>query len=136
MDNTFLTIRTYAYSIDANLAKTVLENEDIDCFLFDENINTIYPLYAVATGGIKLKIYSEDAAKADEILKEWENKPILNEKDEVVCCPKCGSQQIETGEIGVHSFRDLISYLFAVITTVFPLKLSYKRRCKDCGKRF
>lgn len=135
-NNKLITLRSYSFAIDANIAKNVLENEEIECFLFDENINSINPLYAVATGGIKLKVYSEEAGFADKILKEWENKPTTNEVDEVVCCPKCGSQQIETGFLNVNGFRDVLSFLFAFFLSVFPLKVSRKKRCKDCGKIF
>jgi len=65
-----ITLKTFDYAIDAHLLKSRLEDEEIRCFLIDENINSLIYLYNIATGGIKLQVSSEDELRAIEILKE------------------------------------------------------------------
>ena len=50
--------------------KSKLESEGISCFLFDENIVNLNPLYNMAVGGIKLKINRNDITAATEILNQ------------------------------------------------------------------
>lgn len=42
MSDKFVTIASYRNAIDAHLAKTLLESEDIECILENEEINWIY----------------------------------------------------------------------------------------------
>lgn len=63
----FITIRTFDRAIDAHLLKSKLESEGIECFLFDEHVISINPLYGIATGGIKLCVMAEDAERANRI---------------------------------------------------------------------
>ena len=50
------TIKTFETPIEAHLLKVKFESEDVHCFLFDEEIVQLNPLYNVATGGVKLKV--------------------------------------------------------------------------------
>lgn len=62
-----IAIYTFENSVEAHLLKSKLESEDIPCFLFDENISTVMPLYSLATGGIKLKVRQEHFEIAEGI---------------------------------------------------------------------
>ncbi|BDD08259.1 hypothetical protein FUAX_06910 [Fulvitalea axinellae] len=61
------TIKTFDSSIEANLAKTKLENAGIQCVLFDENMGSLDP-YSIAVGGIRLNVLAEDIEKALAVL--------------------------------------------------------------------
>lgn len=67
---TFVTILVANYALDVSVLKARLESEGIACFLEDEMINQINPLYTAATGGIKLKVRRQDYAAALEVLME------------------------------------------------------------------
>jgi hypothetical protein len=56
---------------EVQIAKTILENEGIKCFVFDENINN---LYGGNIGGYKLKINELDLTKAKQILEEAQSE--------------------------------------------------------------
>ncbi|WP_159521985.1 putative signal transducing protein [Sunxiuqinia indica] len=56
--------------IDCHILKGRLEREGIDCFVFDENIVWVHPFRAVAIGGVKLKVPSDQLDLAKEILKQ------------------------------------------------------------------
>jgi hypothetical protein len=75
--------------VEAHLMKTKLESEQITCYLFDENIVGLNPLFSVAVGGVKLKIRKDDIDMASLILNESENTTLKNEHGETVRCPRC-----------------------------------------------
>ena len=77
-----VTIKTFDNSIDAHMLRSRLENEGIGCYLFDENVVSLNPLYNVTVGGIKLKINDFDVEKAQVIINEVEQAPILNDKND------------------------------------------------------
>ena len=54
-------VKIFDNPIDVHILKVRLEEEEIECFIFDENTVSINPMYSYAVGGIKLKVkdYSE-----------------------------------------------------------------------------
>ncbi|WP_461633677.1 universal stress protein [Labilibaculum euxinus] len=66
MKDRMITLATYGYA-RAQLLKTRLESEGVECFL--KNINLIQ---SVVGGGVKLRIKAQDLAKALEIIEELE----------------------------------------------------------------
>jgi hypothetical protein len=54
-----VTVKTFDNPIDAHLLRIHLESEGIPCYIFDEEIVSIQPLFANAVGGIKVKIHRE-----------------------------------------------------------------------------
>ncbi|MDQ1265713.1 MAG: hypothetical protein QG635_864 [Bacteroidota bacterium] len=57
--------------IEANMFKNMLENEDIECFLTNENFTTLFPGLLGSKGtGIQVMINESDYDKAMEIISE------------------------------------------------------------------
>ncbi|PTM03401.1 MAG: hypothetical protein DA405_10495 [Bacteroidetes bacterium] len=52
-----VTLKTFDNLVEAHLIKSKLESDDLPCFLFDENIMALNPLYNLTVDGIKLKTY-------------------------------------------------------------------------------
>lgn len=52
-----VTIKTFDDAISAHLLRVKLESEDIPCFIRDEHIVTMNPLFNFAVGDIKLKVF-------------------------------------------------------------------------------
>ncbi len=50
--------------------RTLLEAEEIECFVMDELTTQINPLYSNAIGGVRLQVQQKDVAKAITVLKE------------------------------------------------------------------
>ena len=70
MSEKLITIATFNQPIEANIAKTRLASEDIECFLLDENATALGgELNYIATGGIKLQVRESDAETASAILQ-------------------------------------------------------------------
>ena len=131
-----ITIKTFDNTVDAHILKARLENEAIVCYLFDENIVSINPLYNITVGGIKLKINEIDKSKALEIITEIENTPSTNEKDEKISCPKCNSSNVFLNHRSINGLGAIISVISSFLLTIFPFYFKTIYKCKDCGKEF
>jgi hypothetical protein len=131
MHSVLRTVATYEYAHFAHLAKTKLESEGIECFIFDEYTSSMNWFYTNAIGGIKLKVRGEEYEKALTILKlntgESDNN---NEEGKVIelFCAKCSSNNIRD-----EKFSKKFAYL-SILLFGFPL-LFRKRKyeCKQCG---
>ena len=89
--------------------KSKLEIENILCFLFDEYIVGLNPLYNVTVGSIKLKISKSDIAKVTEIIEATEKSVLTNDQGEVIKCPKCESEYIYSGFKSMKGKKGILS---------------------------
>ena len=68
----FVTVATYDKATDAHIALGRLAAEGIDARLFDEQTVQMDWLYAIALGGIKLRVRRSDAPAARRVLEtDW-----------------------------------------------------------------
>lgn len=70
------TLKSFENPIDAHLLRTKLEVEGISCYLVDEHIVSLNPIYSNAVGGIKLKVAPENFSRAMEIVAQMEQVPL------------------------------------------------------------
>ena len=61
------TVLTSSFSHEIYIAKSLLENQGISCFVFDDNLNNIIGTAFVE--GYKLKVNSLDFEQAEAVLK-------------------------------------------------------------------
>lgn len=66
---------------EAELLKSVLENEEIETYLRDENTGTLAPFYASpgGAGSVKVIVSSVDEEKARAIVSEFEQNMKKND---------------------------------------------------------
>lgn len=64
----YVTIATFDKSTDAHIALGRLAAEGVQALLFDDNMVQMDWLYAIALGGIKLRVQRVDATRARRIL--------------------------------------------------------------------
>lgn len=131
-----VTIKTFDNSIEAHMMKAKLESENIMCFLFDENIVGLNPLYNIAVGGIKLKINKSDIKKATEIIEETVKSSLSNDQGEVIKCPNCKSEDIYSGFKSMRGAKGIISTIVSFLFMVFPIYYKTVYKCKKCGYEF
>lgn len=131
-----VTLKTFDNLVEAHLIKSKLESEDLPCFLFDENIMALNPLYNFTVDGIKLKVNKFDFEKAHEILSEIDSTPITTSDDHVLICPKCQSQNLHNRFKSMKGFKGIISAIVALVLIVFPIYYELLYQCKDCGHSF
>ncbi len=126
----FIVINAYNNYVDAHIARGVLEEEGINCWLKDENTLTIDPILTNAMGGIKLMVVKEQGERAKDILEQ-----LRKEARAAVPCPKCGSQNTDE----VSTPRKASNWLTALLTfslsdyAIAPDKVNH---CFDCGHEF
>ncbi len=63
-----ITIYSSNIPIDCHILKGRLETEGIPCFIYDENLIWVNPFYAVAIGGVKLKVPSDKFLQSQKII--------------------------------------------------------------------
>ena len=131
-----VTIKTFDNSIEAHIMKSKLESEDIMCFLLDENIVGLNPLYDVAVGGIKLKIKKSDVGQATEIIEESVKSAITNDQGEVVQCPNCKSEDIYSGFKSMKGTKGILSAIVSFLFMVYPIYYKTVYKCKKCRTEF
>lgn len=135
-DDHLITLQTFSSGFKANLLKARLEDSGIQAFVFDEHISTIKPHYNNLIGGIKLKVREADKEAALALLSVENSFPLTNEHGEIIKCPKCGSENIESGATGIKSVKSLIAFLIGVITFSYPLHMDSMYSCGNCGHFF
>jgi Putative prokaryotic signal transducing protein len=86
----FVQLESFTNYIDANIIAGRLEEEDIHCWLKDENTSTINPMWDNAIGGIKLMVAEVQAERALALLQQYKQ-----EKRDLLLCPYCHSHNIE-----------------------------------------
>lgn len=61
-------------AMDANIVKSLLENAEIEAFLKDELIGSIFPWHAApgGAGAVKIFVSNTDTEKAIEVVEEYE----------------------------------------------------------------
>lgn len=123
-------IHTYDNYLLANMTVGLLKENNIACFLKDENIVTIDPFLSPAVGGIKLMVQENDEASAKEIIALAENTYL---KD--IPCPVCKTNNLFTEEKTTEPVKLLEKLKNKILfgqTGIY--KKTYK--CSDCKSVF
>ena len=125
----FVLLETFTNYIDAHIVLGRLQEEGIDCWLKDENVVTINPLWTNAAGGIKLMVARDQWDEAQKRLLQFDK-----EKRSRFTCPYCNSGNIEL----VSSNRKPANWLtvlagFLLFAYAMPVKTWH---CFDCSKEF
>jgi ribosomal protein L37AE/L43A len=92
----FVTVATYTFPWEAQLAKARLESEGIESVVADEIAAGLYGANAI--GGVKLRVREEDAGRATALLATLRPLPeiyLVTEEDaRSVRCPSCRSEDV------------------------------------------
>lgn len=126
----YVPIQAFDNYVEANIIRARLEQEDIICWLKDENTVTIDPILTNAVGGIKLMVPESQVGRTLELLKQFRN-----EKQSIVRCPRCHSSNVES----VTTPRKASNWIGAIVGFLtINLALSGDRvfHCFDCGFEF
>jgi len=115
-------------SVEANMLKSLLENEGIECFLTNENFTTLMPGYNGMLGsGIQIMIDETNSDRAIELISK--------QNTEKIECPTCGSEDIVFG-LGGNKFRKIV---VVILSSLFAIPFNNIRNtyyCKNCKTEF
>ncbi|MBB5637069.1 hypothetical protein HDF26_004298 [Pedobacter cryoconitis] len=143
MTDKIILYKSFYNPIEANIIRARLEDSGIPCFLVDENISTIQPLYNQAVGGVKLMVFEKDTLKIDSLLAEnndlvdnedqfFTDKPVNDVKKK---CEKCGSENVAFGQATKGRFSWWVTVI-SIMLLVYPFKVNKCFHCYDCGNEF
>ncbi|WP_412466086.1 DUF2007 domain-containing protein [Pedobacter sp. KLB.chiD] len=144
MDDKTLVYSTYYNPMEANIIKAKLEDSGFACFLADENVSTIQPLYNQAIGGVKLIVFERDVEAINALLAE-DNSLDFESSDEIVdeeksaegktVCEKCESTNVGYG-MATDKKYSFWATVLAFLTFTMPIKANKCYHCYDCGNEF
>ena len=75
-------IATFTYPSDLVIARTLLESNNINCYVKDELTVQVHNFYSNAIGGIRLELSTDKVHLAKELLKENGFKNVLIDTDD------------------------------------------------------
>lgn len=139
MDEELVTVETTYDIFEAEFLRNRLEGEGFEVFLADENIVGAYNLLAGAVGGIKIKVFSDDADDARtliERLREAETEAAEN--------PNFG-EQVDTGwgvcEIclsrDLTPEREFLGWKWILAFFMIPSVVAKRKLvCNNCGNQW
>lgn len=125
-----ITAKSFDDSFTANLVKSKLESEGIECFLTNENITTLVPNYTnMLNMRICIMIKESDIEKAIPIINSYEATPSMS------VCPNCKSTNIKS-KYGKYNFPKWAVFLMSAIIVLPFVNTKYTFVCKDCNTEF
>ncbi|TGV00707.1 putative signal transducing protein [Flavivirga rizhaonensis] len=134
MSDTFKTIARFQYSSEAQIIKGRLEAEGIQVFLSDHLTIDTDPLVSNAIGGVKLKVLSRQALKAQHIL-DTIKKYSLDDEGNTINCPNCKSEKVELFST-IKDVKSLFWFIFGFLFSSLPFYTKHKYKCEDCKTEF
>ncbi|HQY79578.1 MAG TPA: DUF2007 domain-containing protein [Flavobacteriales bacterium] len=134
--NDLVPVRFYDDPMEAHLGRCLLQNEGIEAYIHDEHIIGLNRAFGVALGGVKLKVAATDKEQALLILQETEHRPYLDEDDQPVCCPKCGSTDLQSGVSKPRTNSGKFHWLLGLLFGVYPIVMERGMNCNACGEQF
>lgn len=107
----------------------MLDNENIECFLTNENFTTLVPFYNGMLGaGIQIMIDEKDYDASYKLI----NKP--NSVDQLIC-PNCKSTNISFG-FGNKKGLKVLGVLLSLLVFVPFGNIKRYNHCNDCKSDF
>lgn len=141
--NTWETLITFTYPIEAHMAKGLLESDGIKTMIQDEMTVQVDNFYSNAIGGVKLLVKAEDQEKGITILKEGGyiledgNKTeepsvvYLYKSNDKTNCPFCHSENIMKNK----DINILTPVIYLILGAFIPIfRPIYK--CYNCDKEW
>jgi hypothetical protein len=126
-------LERYKSSIEANLAKTKLDANDIPCFLTGENMADLYQGVGAhfQAFSVSLFVFETDIEAASQILKD---SPAEGEDGAPTQCPHCSSLKV-VRDFPQSMYKKFLPGLTAIFFGLwFPQRRVY--HCLDCDQEF
>ncbi|WP_353138825.1 DUF2007 domain-containing protein [Pseudopedobacter sp.] len=131
-----ITVKVFDNAIEAHILKSRLESEGIVCFIFDDNMVSLNPLYNVTLGGIKLKVREVDVEHVNTIIDQIDSLKSVDDNDQIIKCPNCDSTDLYTGYKSMKGTKGILSAIVSFLFMVFPIYYKTVYKCKVCGDEF
>ena len=89
MEDQIITLKTYESTVDAMVDQELLRANDIDCFINNDQLVELYPMFKAIDEGLKIVVFEKDFERALKILAEIKedsnirNKPVAQNAEEI-----------------------------------------------------
>jgi len=134
--NDFVTIATYDDYVTANFEKQKLDDNEITCYLADENTITIDWTLKNAVGGIKLRVLNNDIENAKRILAERTDEiqvdHTIDSVHDELKCPKCGSNNTRAERLSKSS----VGWSWLLLGFPISINIIRQNRCFYCEHKW
>ena len=142
MPDKIITLTSFSFPAEAYSLISRLEQEDIESFIGDENIVSVYPVLSNAVGGVKVNIKEKDLEKAllilnqsahnnknpeEKVEEKWEEGFVLAD----TFCPECESSRVYRKKNPFY--KVILAIIFAPVYLLFVLLTKKQYYCADCG---
>lgn len=126
-------IARYTDFVEAQLAQSFLENQEIPCNLRDRHTISINFFYSNALGGIRLEVPTERADQATQLLQQVSQHQFELSEDHSPGggppCPKCESSETEYSPDHQKGWALLLWY---VLFIPLPFLARDRWQCRQC----
>lgn len=130
------TIARFSALWEAELAKSFLESQGIQCRLRDQYLIGMNLFYSQALGGVRLDVLSDQSEKAAEWLQAADQNQLAlkeGESGEGLFCPQCQSLNTEMVPSRSKGLALILLFLFNI---PFPFLARDHWKCRDCQKQW
>lgn len=131
-----ITIKTFVYPTEAYVLQSKLESEGIECFIFDDNIIQINPMYSQIAGGVKLKVGEKHLEQAQAIMAEIDPNLFVDDKGEAIKCPKCESTNLNGNLHDLSTKKGIGALIMVLVFSILPFFEGKHFQCKSCNHKF
>ncbi|MCX2573097.1 putative signal transducing protein [Pedobacter sandarakinus] len=142
MNDKTIVYSTFYDPMQANIIRARLEDSGFACFLADENVATINPLYNQAIGGVKLIVFERDVEAIQSLLSEdiaidtdLDGDTDFAAADSGALCPNCNSKNVSYGMATKNKYG-IFASIIAFLTLSPPIVAKKCFHCYDCGHEF
>lgn len=139
LDNENIVVyQTFSDPVNAHIVKGLLDANGIDCFISDENIVSVNPLYSQAVGGVKLNVFEKDILRINSLLNAGittEETEVTEKTDSSIVCPNCNSQNVAYGGSVKRKFG-LWNMILPFLLMVYPFTMRKAYHCFNCDHEF
>jgi hypothetical protein len=71
MEDKIVTLKNYDSMVEAMFDQEVLRANHIECFINNEQVVELYPMFADIDEGLKIVVFEKDLEKAQKVLEEY-----------------------------------------------------------------
>ena len=141
-DLALVTVGQYRDLSEAIVARAVLEEAGIPCFLRDENTVRMDWLWSNVIGGMRLQVEEHDAAAAEALLAEPTpaSFPIDSGPDfQQPVCPHCGAVDVMSDNLNQKlALTGTLAYgvMLPAVLPAMALRPRNVWKCNACGTRW
>lgn len=143
MSDKIVLYKTFYNPIEASIVRAKLEDSGYHCFLTNENLLILNPLYNQAMGGVRLHVFESDLSEIDLLMSEGNDLAIADSSesedkktnDKEIICEKCGSKNVGFGQATKRRFSWWVA-LISILLSMYPFKVNKCFHCYDCGHEF